>query len=93
MMKGALIEKKRGYQDSRKEENFSVSPATFPPCAWVTEHFEDSGHVALISRSSLFDSFIECYGWRRPLSSFTPMLTSSIGVGLQGRNKLWHEWR
>jgi hypothetical protein len=49
MMKSALIVEKAGYQDSQKEENFSVSHVTFFFCAWVTEHFDDSNHVALIT--------------------------------------------
>jgi hypothetical protein len=69
MMKGALIAEKKGYRNSRKEENFLVSSATFSLCTWVTEHFEDFDHVALITQSSLSDSFIECSRWRRPFSS------------------------
>jgi hypothetical protein len=79
-MNGALIVEKRGYQDSRKKDIFSVSPAAFPSSAWATEHYEDSDHAALITRSPLSDNFIECSGWRRPLSSSTLMLTASIAM-------------
>jgi hypothetical protein len=92
-MKDALITEKRGYWDSRMEENFSISPATFSPYTWVIEHFEDADHVALITQSSLSDNFIECSRWRRPSSSSTPMMTASIGVRIQDQNELWHEWR
>jgi hypothetical protein len=80
----ALIVEKEGYQDSWKE-NFSVSHAAFSFCASVTEHSDDSDHVALMTQSPLSYSFIECSRWRRPLSSFTPMLIASIGVRFQDR--------
>jgi hypothetical protein len=76
-----------------RKENFSVLHAAFSFCAWATKHFKDSTYVALITRSLLSDNFIKCAGWRRPLSSSTLMLTTSIGVRLQDRNKLCHEWR
>jgi hypothetical protein len=52
---------KGGYRDSQKEEDFSVSHATFSFCVWVTWHFDDSDHIALIILFPFSDSFIEYY--------------------------------
>jgi hypothetical protein len=62
-MKEELIVGKRRCRDYQKVENFSVSQTTFFFYAWAIEHFDDSSHVALITRFHFFESFIECFGW------------------------------
>jgi hypothetical protein len=83
-----------------------VSNVAFSFYAWAIEHFKDSDHVALITRSPLSDSFIECSGWGRPLSSSTPMPTAPLmldfkikmsfcmsgdDILLDGSNRMVHE--
>jgi hypothetical protein len=62
-MTEALIIGKWRCRDCQKEENFSVSQTTFFFCAWATELFDDSIHVALLTRFPFCESFIECFGW------------------------------